>query len=59
MPRKQIPFKAFKRMCVTNSSKLHKVIIKGQMYDWVGIGLVPLGMKATEADYERYPEIVD
>ena len=56
----QIPFKEFRQRCLTNSDTAPDTfIVKGQLYDWVGIGVVSRDESATEEDYEKYPEVVD
>ena len=48
---KHILFKRFAHTC--------KVIFEGDLYDFVGIGLIPLNQKATVEDHSRYPVITD
>ena len=47
------------RMTMGGEKKYTKVIHKGVLKEWVGIGWLTLKGKPTREDYKRYPRVVD
>lgn len=46
------------RMVAGNEKKYSKVIVDGQLKEWIGIGWIAL-RKATNKDRAKYPEVED
>jgi len=46
------------KMAVVNEKKYPRVILDGNVHNWVGFGWVDEG-KATDEDLEKYPEVED
>lgn len=45
-------------MAAGNERKYNKVILDGNVQEWVGIGWIDL-YKATEKDRQKYPTVID
>jgi hypothetical protein len=46
------------KMASGNEKKYSKVILDGQVKEWMGIGWITLG-KAEKCDQKKYPVVID